>query len=171
MEVKSTLEKAKNAVGTAFTPTSESDILTTLKREHDEVRQLFSRLEDADDAATRKAVVSQIRQALVPHTEAEERVVYDAVLALQDREAQVDGHEGYLEHALALDTLARLEEIGSATSPEHKATAKVLKELVEHHIQEEEHNVWGDVKDNFSAEARERMNEEFEAAKSSVDLL
>ena len=65
-------------------------------------------------------------------------MVYDAVIALRDKDAQVDGHEGYVEHGLAARTLAKLDAISDARSAEHKATAKVLKELVEHHIKEEE---------------------------------
>jgi hypothetical protein len=75
-------------------------------------------------------------------TKAEEKVLYDAVIAVRDKEAQIDGYEGYIEHDLASKTLQNLAAIASATSPEHKAAAKVLKELVEHHIKEEESNVW-----------------------------
>jgi len=46
----------------------------------------------------------------------------------------------------------------------------VLKELVEHHVEEEEKNVWADVKDNFSDEDRVAMNKKFLAAKSRVKL-
>ena len=102
--------------------------------------------------------MQKIKAALIPHTKAEEKVVYNAVIALRDKEAQVDGHEGYLEHEWAAKTLQRLDSIVNATSPEHKAAAKVLKELVEHHIREEESNVWDDVTENFSDDDRKRMN-------------
>jgi hemerythrin superfamily protein len=114
--------------------------------------------------------VQQIKAALVPHTKAEERVVYDAVLALRDKEARIDGHEGYLEHEWASKTLVRLESIENATSPEHHATGKVLKDLVEHHIEEEESAVWRDVKENFSPDQRQQMNRAFEAAKAKVRI-
>jgi len=55
-------------------------------------------------------------------------------------------------------------------SPEHKAAGKVLKELVDHHIKEEENNVWRDVKANFSDEERAAMNRRFLAAKQKVKL-
>jgi len=47
---------------------------------------------------------------------------------------------------------------------------KVLKELVEHHIDEEERNVWADVKKNFSDEDRKKMNVTFLAAKGRVKV-
>ena len=64
----------------------------------------------------------------------------------------------------------RLDSITNATSPEHKAAAKVLKELVEHHISEEESNVWDDVTENFSDDDRKRMNVAFERAKARVKI-
>jgi hypothetical protein len=65
-------------------------------------------------------------------------------------------------------TLQRLEAISTASSPEHKAAGKVLKELVEHHVEEEERNVSKDVKQYFSEEERQAMNANFLTAKSRV---
>jgi iron-sulfur cluster repair protein YtfE (RIC family) len=174
MSVKTVVRKAVRAVGNTFS-TSDSDvastdILDTLKKEHDEVKDLLEDLSDAETPAQRRSLVLKIKAALVPHTKAEEKVVYDAVIALRDKKAQMDGHEGYLEHEWAAKTLQRLEAITNAASPEHKATGKVLKELVEHHIDEEEKNVWADVKEHFSDEDRMQMNVTFLAAKRRVKL-
>jgi hemerythrin superfamily protein len=172
MSLKSKVSSATKAVVKVLTPApdapEDTDILKTLKREHDEVTSLLKDLQDADSAAQRRGLVRQIKAALIPHTKAEEKVVYDTVLGLRDRDAQIDGHEGYLEHEWASKTLQRLEAIQNATSPEHKATAKVLKELVEHHIREEENNIWADVKDNFSDEQRIQMNVAFERVEARV---
>lgn len=169
MDLKSSTKKALRDAKSAITgeESTEADILDTLKKEHDEVKELLSKLQDAEGAAERRALVKQIKQALVPHTKAEQKVVYDAVLDLRDKGAQKDGYEGYLEHELASKTLERLGK-ESPASVEHKATAKVLKELVEHHIEEEERNIWRDVRENFSADDRAAMNHAFEAAKKKV---
>ena len=60
--------------------------------------------------------------------------------------------------------------MGASASAEHLAVAKVLKELVEHHIKEEESNVWSDVKENFSEEDRKQMNVHFIAAKARIKI-
>jgi hemerythrin-like domain-containing protein len=119
---------------------------------------LLANLQDADGSAQRHGLVRQIAAALVPHSVAEEKVVYDAVIALSDPQAQMDGYEGALEHKWAAKTLERLGAIEDATSSEHRATAKVLSELVAHHIKEEEHNIWRDVRKHCSNEDRARMN-------------
>ena len=169
-KVRSATHLMAEALAAADPNGTDSDILKTLKEEHNEVKALLADLQVATGAAQRKALVRSIRNALVPHTKAEQKVVYDAVLALRDKDAQTDGYEGYLEHELASSALQRLGSIRDAASPEHHATGKVLMELVEHHIREEESNVWDDVKDHFSAEQRVNMNAAFLAAKKRVRL-
>jgi hemerythrin-like domain-containing protein len=174
MRVKTVMRQAARAIGNTFSSSDSevesTDILDTLKKEHEEVKDLLQDLSDAETAAQRRTLVQKIKAALVPHTKAEEKVVYNAVIALRDKEAQMDGHEGYLEHEWAAKTLQRLQANTNAASPEHKAAGKVLKELVEHHIDEEEKNVWADVKKHFSDEDRKQMNVAFFAAKSRVKL-
>ncbi|HEY1962453.1 MAG TPA: hemerythrin domain-containing protein, partial [Rhizomicrobium sp.] len=140
-----------------------------LKKEHREVQLLLDRLVDSDSAAERRSLLKQIKSALVPHSRAEEKVVYDALRALKDKDARQDGEEGYLEHGLADRMLATLGK-ASPASIEFAAAAKVLRELINHHIREEESNIWSDVKDHFSDEERTAMNRQFEAAKKKVKI-
>jgi hemerythrin-like domain-containing protein len=174
MGVRRKVQNAADIVLRTLLPKPESagetDLLDTLKKEHDEVKSLLSDLQKAETSAQRKSLVRRIKSALVPHTKAEEKVLYDAVIAVRDKQVQVDGHEGYIEHELASKTLQKLGAIENATSPKHKAAAKVLKELVEHHIVEEENNVWGDAKHNFSDDRRKQMNVAYLAAKSRVKV-
>ncbi|HEX4026858.1 MAG TPA: hemerythrin domain-containing protein [Rhizomicrobium sp.] len=170
MTVRSSIEHMAKSVLGGLTPDSEpGDILDTLQEEHDEVRELLSKLTDSDDAREQKSLVGKIAQALVPHTKAEEKVVYDPVCALSGERPKIDGAEGYTEHALASATLKQLSRL-TANTPEFKASAKVLKELVDHHVEEEERNIWAQVRENFSAQQRARMNRDFLAAKKKVKV-
>jgi len=164
---KGATRRVSKALAAKGASSEHTDILDTLKREHEEVKSLLADLQDAESVNERAELVRKIKAALVPHTKAEERVVYDAIIATSEDEAQTDGLEGYLEHEWASKTLERLEA-ADPSSAEHKAAAKVLKDLVEHHIEEEEANVWRDVRENFDKEDRVRMNAEFEAAKQQV---
>jgi hemerythrin superfamily protein len=146
----------------------DMDVLDKLKQEHEEVQELLGKLVDSERGAERMRLLKQIKAALVPHTRAEEKVVYDAIIALKEKDAKIDGNEGYFEHAHADMALKKLSTIKPATSPAFTAAAKVLKELVEHHVKEEERNVWRDVRKHFSAEERIEMNRAFEAAKKRV---
>ena len=152
------------------TAPGDMDILEKLGQEHDEVQDLLKKLVDSERAPERTKLLKEIKKALVPHTKAEQTVVYDAVLKLKDKDAKVDGNEGYIEHGLADKTLTQLGKIKNRTSPEFTACAKVLKELVNHHIKEEEDAIWRDVKDNFSDDERIEMCRKFEAAKKKVKV-
>jgi iron-sulfur cluster repair protein YtfE (RIC family) len=164
---KGATRRVSKALAAKGASSEHTDILDTLKREHEEVKSLLADLQDAESVNERGELVRKIKAALVPHTKAEEKVVYDAIIATSEDEAQTDGLEGYLEHEWASKTLERLEA-ADPNSAEHKAAAKVLQDLVEHHIEEEEANVWRDVRENFDEEDRVRMNVEFEAAKQQV---
>ena len=138
MTVKAVMKQAARAIGNTFSSSDadveSTDILDTLKKEHDQVKDLLENLADAETPAQRRTLVQKIKAALVPHTKAEEKVVYDAVIALRDKDAQMDGYEGYLEHEWAAKTLQRLEASTNAASPELRA---------EHHIGEEERKMSG----------------------------
>jgi len=171
MSVRTSIEQATNSVIKALTPGAEpgNDILETLGAEHDEVQDLLEKLTKSERAAEQKSLVGQIKKALVPHSKAEEQIVYDAIAALKGEKYKIDGAEGYTEHALASATLKQLDAM-TPNTPEFKAHAKVLKELLNHHIKEEEDAIWSDVKDNFSDEQRARMNQAYLAAKKQVPV-
>jgi hypothetical protein len=171
MTIRTTIAEAtKNVMGAlGASPEGATDVLDTLKEEHDEVQALLEKLSKSESARERKTLVAKVRAALIPHTKAEELVVYDAVLALKARDAQIDGNEGYVEHSLADATLQQLDKL-AANTPEFAATAKVLKELIDHHVEEEERNIWKQVKQNFSGEQRQQMNRDFLAAKKKIHV-
>jgi hemerythrin superfamily protein len=152
-------------------PSDDSpDILDTLKKEHEEASDLLAKIVESEKAGERKALLKKLKAALAPHLVAEEKVVYRAVSALKDDKARQDGSEGKLEHDLAMRTLVKLGKISNAASPEFSAAAKVLKELVEHHVEEEESNIWDDVRENFSDQDRASMNRAFEIEKKKVAI-
>jgi hypothetical protein len=149
---------------------ADNDILDTLKQEHRDVAEMLEKMVDSESAAERKKLLTSIKSALVPHLRAEEKIVYDAVLAMRGKEQKTHAEEGYMEHSLGDKMLAQLGKMSDAMSPEFSAGAKVLKELVEHHVEEEEKAIWSDVQDNFSDEQRVEMNRKFLAAKKRVKL-
>ena len=172
MSATSLVQSATNAVLKVLAPQPAnavgSDLLDTLGTEHDEVKSKLSQLSSATSAAQRRSLVEKIAKALVPHSVAEGKVLYAALASVREADTQVDAQEGFVEHDLVAKTLTKLRGIRNATSPEHKATAKVLRELVEHHIKEEESSVWRDARKHFSDEERQQMNERYLAAKKRI---
>ena len=169
MSVTTAIQSATRKIGSMISGgPSEPEILDTLKQEHEDVGEMLKQLVDSESGAARKSLLAKITAALVPHIKAEQSVLYDALIAVGDKKIQQDGHEGYVEHELAAATLNQLGTISNAMSPQFAATAKVLKELIEHHVQEEEKNIWADAKDKFSADERVLMNQKYLAAKKLV---
>ena len=172
MSVSTALKSTGRKIEAAVTGSEpDVDLLDTLKEEHEAVAALLKKLVESGRSAERKSLLAQIRANLVPHLKAEQKVLYDAIIAARDKKAQQDGHEGYMEHNLADRTLSRLEKMDNLTSPEFSAGAKVLKELVEHHVEEEEGNVWPDAKRQFPARERQVMNRRYLAAKKRVRVV
>ncbi len=149
---------------------ADKDILDTLKQEHEEVADMLGKLVESTSAAERKSLLTSIKGALVPHLRAEEKIVYDAVLALRGKEQHVHSEEGYIEHSLGDKIRTQLGKMKDPMSAEFSAGAKVLKEVVEHHVEEEEKNIWSYVENNFSDEDRIAMNKKFVAAKKRVKI-
>ena len=169
MSITTSIKKVTRKVEKTVTGEGpQVDLLDTLKEEHEEVSALLKKLVNSDRGSERKSLLKQIKGALVPHVRAEEKILYDAIIAVKDKSAQQDGEEGYIEHSLADKTIKDLAKISNATSPEFGAAAKVLKELVEHHVKEEESNVWSDARQHFSADERKRMNQEYLREKKKV---
>jgi hemerythrin-like domain-containing protein len=171
MGIATALKKATRQLEKAVTGEEpEVDILDTLKEEHEEVAEMLKRLVDGKSTAERRSLLKQIKKALVPHTRAEEKVLYDSIIAVRKKGVQKDGEEGYLEHGLADRMLATLSKIPKLMSPEFGAATKVLKELIEHHVQEEENAVWSDAKKYFSTDERKAMNRRYLKLKTSVKI-
>ena len=171
MSIATSISKAKRSIQKAMTGEEPAvDILDTLKEEHEEVADLLNRLVDSKSTAERKALFRQVKAALVPHARAEEKVLYNAIIKVRKKGVQKDGEEGYLEHGLADKMIATLGKITKPMSPEFGAAAKVLKELIEHHVAEEENAVWSDAKANFSTEERQAMNAAYLKAKKAVRI-
>jgi len=164
----STMDMLKRALSGDDADREDADILATLKQDHEDVAEMLEKLVESTTAAQRKSLLTSIKTALVPHLRAEEKVVYDAVGQLLGKEQKVHSEEGYLEHALSDKMLRQLGKMKDMAAPEFTAGAKVLKELIEHHVEEEEKNIWSDVEEHFSDEDRAAMNRKFLAAKKRV---
>lgn len=117
-----------------------------LHRDHLEVQQLFHEFEDMHEAASqeeKQELVNRACMALKIHTEIEEKLFYPAV-----REALSDGlmlDEAEVEHKSAKDLIDQLERM-DADDEKFDAVFTVLGEYIEHHVQEEEKEMFPKVR-------------------------
>jgi hemerythrin superfamily protein len=171
MGIKTALKKASRQVEKAITgEESEVDILDTLAEEHEIVAALLQELVDGKSSAQRASTLKQIKKNLVPHARAEEAVLYSALLRAKEKEIKTDSEEGFIEHSIIDFVLKTLSGMRDKMSPRFGAGAKVLKEIVTHHVDEEEDDVWSDAKKTFSSEERKKMNRTYLAKKKLVKI-
>lgn len=112
------------------------DAIALLKDDHKTVRSLLESLEKAT-GTRREKLLGQIAQELKVHTTIEEEIFYPAFReAATKKDDQTMFFEAVEEHRV-VDTVLPQAGVGQ-NNEELKAKAKVLKELVEHHAEEEE---------------------------------
>ncbi len=108
-----------------------------LKKQHREVKAMFKKVEKTEDARGRKQLMEQITQALQLHTRIEEEIFYPAVRGLETRKAQEMIAEALEEHHVVDLVLKDLPNV-DPDDERFEAKMTVLSELIEHHIEEEE---------------------------------
>ena len=117
-------------------PTRTPKATALLKKQHKEVKDLFRQALDGEDADRRRELCQRIVQALKLHTKIEEEIFYPAV-----REVDEKGEEMILEaleeHHVVDLVLAELPDL-DPEDERFEAKMTVLQELVEHHVKEEE---------------------------------
>ena len=108
-----------------------------LKEDHDKVKKAFKEFEkmDREDTETMQQLVATDCEDLKIHTTLEEEIFYPAVReAIEDEDIM---NEAQVEHETAKMLIEQLENMG-ADDPNFHATFTVLGEYVNHHVEEEE---------------------------------
>jgi hypothetical protein len=121
------------------------DAIAMLKADHAKVKSLFEQFEGLSDRSkvSKKKIADQICMELSIHAEVEEQVFYPAV-----REPVNDDdlmNEAEVEHASAKELIAQIMEMDPGDDL-YDAKVKVLSEQIEHHVGEEEKEMFPKVR-------------------------
>src|SRR5678815_1230998 len=138
------------------------DAFSLLKADHRKVEDLFSQLESASGQAKMR-VFEQIKMELDLHTHIEEKIFYPALE--KPKQTHDLTLEAYEEHDVVKKLLQQMSKAKSATE-EWEAQAKVLQENVEHHVEEEETELFEKATAALSREEIEELGEELAAEKN-----
>src|SRR6195952_4729070 len=115
------------------------DAVALLKADHRKVEDLFAKFEAAKGDGKKKALAEQICMELTVHTKIEEDVFYPACEGAVEEDLL---QEAYVEHDAAKVLIAEIEA-GGPDDAFYDAKVKVLSEMIEHHVGEEEQRVEG----------------------------
>ncbi|QDK38425.1 hemerythrin domain-containing protein [Bdellovibrio sp. NC01] len=153
---KAPMKMASGRTGKAVD--KEGDIINLILEDHRSLKELIKVMKDTDnDMEQRQQAFDDFAPLLVLHAKPEEQTLY--VECKQDEELRTEGFEGDVEHQLADQMLEEIER----TEDEDlwSARVKVLAELVEHHIQEEEGELLPDFRDHSELEDRVELGKRF----------
>ena len=144
-----------------------TDIVQIILEDHKPLKQLIKIMKDSEKSVLeRAAAFEDFAPLLIAHAKPEEESLY--VFMKKNEELREDGFEVDVEHVLA-DQM--IEEIKRTDKDEDlwSARVKVLAELVEHHIEEEEEEMFPDFKKECDAEERAKLGEKYLKFKFQVE--
>ncbi|MBW8889126.1 MAG: hemerythrin domain-containing protein [Fibrobacteres bacterium] len=140
------------------------DLYKLLHEDHQKVKSLLNELEDTTERAekSRERLIKEVEMELTIHSEAEEKFFYPRLREMS--ETKDLAYEALEEHKVVKTLLTELVSEPKGTD-EWTAKLSVLKENVEHHIEEEEGPLFSKAKRSLAREDAEMIGDSIMAYK------
>ena len=138
-----------------------------LKEDHQKVSGIFQQLEPTTERAekTRTELFAKLKEELDIHAKVEESIFYPAIK--QEAETREMVFEGFEEHHVIKTLLKELEGMPVDTE-QWAAKCKVLQENVEHHVEEEEGEMFQKARDVLSEDEIKQRGAQMEQMKQQL---
>ncbi|MGP6429282.1 hemerythrin domain-containing protein [Pseudomonas paraglycinae] len=141
-----------------------------LKTDHEKVKGILNQLSESTDRALKKRaeLLDKLELEISIHTQLEEQILYPAFKEAGGKEQDEMYYEAKEEHR-TVDSLV-LPDLKSTdpSTPEFAGRVKVVKELLEHHIEEEETEMFPQAKKLLGNAKLEELGKEMEVMKASL---
>lgn len=136
-----------------------------LSQQHREVEELFAEFERTEDTEACLQIASTICDKLAIHARIEELYFYPAAKAGQTEDMVLEALEEHVQVKRCIADLLALDPEDSRFA----ATVKVLKETVEHHVEEEEEELFPAARKVIGQELLEAMTQEMLAEMAQLE--
>lgn len=144
------------------------DPFKLLEEDHEKVKKLLEELDSTTERGvkTRTDLFAKIKHEMEIHEAIEEEILYPALK--EHPKAKDIVLEGYEEHNV-VDSL--MGELAAMSVEDEKWGAKlsVMKENVEHHIEEEEDEMFSKAREVFDREELEALGDRMRARKEALE--
>jgi hemerythrin superfamily protein len=139
--------------------------LELLKEDHQKVKKLFEETTKTSDRSRQKELFDKIDTELEIHTHIEETVFYPTIEEQEELKDMVA--EALEEHQQAKMLLNELEGLG-ADNHDFGSKLQRLMEAVEHHVEEEEKEMFPKIREVFDEDELKQLGEDLESAKGTA---
>lgn len=146
------------------------DALKLLKTDHKNVKMLFGEVEELGDRASaqRKKLFQKIDEELTIHAKIEETIFYPEFRRRAGNgEEREEVLEAYEEHGIVKTLIGELENLDPKDET-YKPKLSVLKDLVEHHVKEEEGPMFKMARELFEPDELDELGERLMTAKQEL---
>lgn len=143
------------------------DVIVLLKNDHAEVKKLFKqfdKLAEKEDIQGKVQIANKICSELIAHTLAEEEIFYPGARAATKDDDMLN--EAVVEHDSAKDLISQIQEM-DPEDPMYDAKVTVLGEYINHHVEEEESEMFPEVRESKELDLRE-LAVKFSARKEEI---
>lgn len=139
------------------------NIVELLKRQHEEVKDLLERMIAEDEKKESRSLLTQLGRVVRLHMAIEEKMVYPAASRAFDGDEDDEETvlEAYEEHAVARHCLEALEGT-SFNDKRFVVRVKIVRELLERHIEEEENDMFPELEGKLGREGIEKLGDQVE---------
>lgn len=143
-------------------------ILNDLHQDHEEVSGLIERMINTGDNKQRGEIFKEMMGKLLAHSHAEQHVLYKKMEKSENEKSRSFAYEGDNEHQIVEQQLQQMARARNKASEQWTAQASVLKDLVEHHVQEEESTGFPCAQRDFDSATLEKMADQFRKQKEKL---
>jgi hypothetical protein len=143
-------------------------ILQDLHNDHTEVNTLFGQIQDNESAGERKRLFEEMATKLLAHAHAEQEVLYSRLENGASEDSRKFALEGTSEHQMLEQQVGKIAALSDPISEMWMAELKVLQDLVEHHVGEEESTGFSCARHEFTTAELEAMRNEFQTRKAQL---
>jgi hemerythrin-like domain-containing protein len=146
------------------------DAIQLLKNDHQAVKELLTELADTTSRAVKRrtTLLREIHLNLHAHTTIEEEIFYPAYKEAGDKEQAKMYFEALEEHRAAEDLVLPDLLQTDPSSEQFSGRAKVLKELIEHHVKEEEQDMFKQANSLLDKATLQELGEQMAQRKQEV---